>query len=30
MTAGPVGFFDHMLDQLSRQSLIDITLSVDG
>ena len=25
-----VGFFDHMLDQLSRHSLIDITLSASG
>ena len=25
-----VGFFDHMLDQLARHSLIDITLSVNG
>ena len=25
-----VGFFDHMLDQLSRHSLIDITLSAKG
>lgn len=25
-----VGFFDHMLDQLARHSLIDITLSAKG
>ncbi len=25
-----VGFFDHMMEQLSRHSLIDITLKVDG
>lgn len=25
-----VGFFDHMMDQLSRHSLIDITLTADG
>ena len=25
-----VGFFDHMLEQLSRHSLIDITVDVDG
>lgn len=28
--ASGVGFFDHMLDQLSRHSLIDITLSAKG
>ncbi len=25
-----VGFFDHMMEQLSRHSLIDITLKADG
>mgnify|MGYP006164287373 CR=1 FL=1 len=25
-----VGFFDHMLDQLARHSLIDITIKADG